>query len=86
MDSLIKNIKEEHWYYFKVQSAKEKVTLGTMFNRLIDAYKKKRKEATKQLAIILSRGPLLTDSEAKKMHNSTKEFRKEFVYCFYSIG
>jgi hypothetical protein len=41
VDSLIKNIKEEQWHYFKVQAAKEKVTLGTMFNRIIDDYKKK---------------------------------------------
>ncbi|PIN78958.1 hypothetical protein COV16_05325 [Candidatus Woesearchaeota archaeon CG10_big_fil_rev_8_21_14_0_10_34_8] len=80
MDTLIKNIKEDQWHYFKVQAAKEKVTLGAMFNRVVDNYKKKEKETAKQWNIIFSRKPLLTNAEAKNMHDATKEFRKEYGF------
>ncbi len=80
LDSLIKNIEEEHWHYFKVQAAKERITLGSMFNKLVETYKKKSSEHAKQWQIIFSRKPLLTDSEARKMREAISDFRKEFNF------
>ena len=81
MDTMIKNIDEENWYFLKVHAAKEKTTIGEIFNRIISEYKEKEGEnVTRAWEKIFSRKPLLTADEAKKMHKSIKCFREEYGF------
>lgn len=81
MDTLIKNVDEENWHYLKVQAAKEKITLGQLFNRLVQDYKEMEKEEASWLwKKIFSRAPLLGKEDAKRMHKAIQDFRKEYTF------
>lgn len=81
MDTMIKNVDEENWHFLKVYAAKEKTTIGEMFNRIISEYKEKEGEDVKcAWEKIFSRKPLLTPYEAKRMHKSIKCFREEYGF------
>lgn len=81
MDTMIKNVDEENWHFLKVQAAKEKATIGEMFNRIISEYKEKEVEDAKRAwNKIFSKPPIFTKEEAKKMHKASESFRKEYGF------
>lgn len=79
MDTLIKNVDEESWHFLKVEAAKEKKTMGELFNTIIAVYKNKQ-DSREQLQKILSRAPLLTKEEARNMHNKIRVYRTEYGF------
>lgn len=81
MDTMIKNVDEDNWYFLKVHAAKEKATIGEMFNRIISEYKEKGAEDTKSVwNKIFSRKSIFTAEEAKRMHAAINECRKEYSF------
>ncbi len=81
MNTLIKNVEESNWHFLKVQAAKEKKTMGVLFNKIIEEYKRTKQDNVKERwKYIFTRKPLLTRSEANKMHQGVTKFRKEYGF------
>lgn len=81
MNTLIKNVDEENWHFLKVEAAKERVTIGKLFNRVVEEYKNKgREDTTKAWEKIFRGKPILSKEETKRMHMNIKSFRKEFDF------
>jgi hypothetical protein len=80
MDVLIKNVNEDNWHFLKVEAAKERKTMGNMFNKLVEELKKKEKDDIAAWERIFSRKPLLTKKQAKRMHKHVATFRKEYGF------
>ena len=81
MDTLIKNINEENWHFLKVEAAKERVTMGELFNRVIEEYKNMGKDNDAKTWEKIFRGkPILSKKETKSMHMAIKSFRKELDF------
>lgn len=80
MNILLKNVDEEKYHFLKIEAAKRKMTLGRLFNRLVEEYKQKEAEDNKSWERLFTRGPLLTNDEAKKMHKSIEVFRKDYGF------
>ncbi len=81
MNTLIKNVDENNWHFLKIQAAKEKRTIGKLFNKIIEEYKQKNQEDVREnWEKIFIRKALLTKNEAEKMHIAMKHFRKEYGF------
>ena len=81
MNTLIKNINEENWHFLKVEAAKARVTIGELFNRLIEEFKNKEDGSHAKAWDKIFRGkPILSKDDARRMHLSIKSFREEFDF------
>ncbi len=80
MNTLIRNVDEENWYFLKVHAAEEKTTIGAMFNRIISKYKSEKKGTKNAWEKIFTNPPVFTKKEAEKMHKASKSFRKEYGF------
>ena len=80
MNTLIKNIDEENWRFLKVEAAKQNITLGELFNRLVEEHKNRDEDMNASWQRIFSRPALLTKEEAKRMHKAIESFRREFSF------
>jgi len=80
MNTLIKNIDEENWRFLKVEAAKQNITLGELFNRLVEEHKSREEDMNISWQRIFSRPALLTKEEAKRMHKAIESFRREFSF------
>lgn len=70
----IKGIDEEAWTKFKMLSVKRHVTMGRLLVNMIKTYEKNAEDTWNE---ILNGKRILSDKEAKEMHNITKKLRKE---------
>ncbi len=77
MNILLKNVDEEKYHLLKIEAAKRKMTLGRLFNELVEEYTTKEKEYERAWDEVFAMVPLITKEEAKKMHKACEEFRKE---------
>ena len=80
MDVLIKNVDEDNWHFLKVEAAKERRTMGEIFNKLVLELKEKEEDDMAVWDKIFSRKPLLTKKQAKRMHKHIAPFRKEYGF------
>ena len=81
MNTMIKNLDEENWHFLKVEAAKERITIGELFNRIIEEYKNIETErSAKVWQKIFSRKPILSKEEVKEMQKNIGSFRKEFNF------
>ena len=80
MNTLIKNIDEENWHFFKVEAAKQNIPLGELFNRLVEEYKNREEDMNASWQRIFTRPALLTKEEAKHMHKAIESFRRELSF------
>ncbi|MBI2208823.1 hypothetical protein HYU50_04990 [Candidatus Woesearchaeota archaeon] len=70
----IKGVDEETWSEFKSLAAKDKVNMGSLFEKMVVEYKKKSNEFWDDVL----KGPkIITDGEAKAMGEAVKKIRKE---------
>ena len=80
MNILLKNVDEEKWHFLKIEAAKRKMTLGKLFNKLVEEYKHTEAEDNKSWDRLFTRVPLLTNEEAKKIHKSIDVFRHDYGF------
>ncbi|MBI5072847.1 hypothetical protein HZA99_03445 [Candidatus Woesearchaeota archaeon] len=80
MDTMIKNIDEENWHFVKVQAAKEKKTIGELFNTMVQGYKEKEIAQKNAWERILSRKATLTQKKADEIEKSIKLFKKSYGF------
>lgn len=77
MNILLKNVDEEKYHLLKIEAAKRKLTLGRLFNELVEDYTHKENEHEKAWQEVFAMVPFITKEEAKKMHKACDEFRQE---------
>lgn len=70
----IKGIDERTWVDFKTLAAKKRLTMGKLFGSMVKSYEK---NVDNTWEIILHSGKVLSDKEAKEMHEITRRIRKE---------
>lgn len=80
MNTLIKNIDEERWHFIKIQAAKERKTIGELFNAIILEYENKEKTDKNVWERVLSRKPSLTEKQAEDMKKTIKCFKKSYGF------
>ena len=80
MNTLIKNIDEKRWHFVKIQAAKEKKTIGELFNALILDYENKEKTHRDTWEKLLSRKPTITEKQAEDMKKAIMSFKKSYGF------
>ena len=80
MNILLKNVDEEKYHLLKIEAAKKRVTLGKLFNIMVEEHTTKEKDALKQWDDIFSTKPFLTEEESKHMRDRIKVFRQEYGF------
>ncbi|MBI4154921.1 hypothetical protein HY498_02445 [Candidatus Woesearchaeota archaeon] len=73
----IRNVDEETWNELKSLSKKYRLPMGKLLSRVISSYKNK---ADDQWNRLLSFGKILSDKEAKDMHEVVVKLRKEYGF------
>ncbi len=73
----IKGINEDSWLEFKSIAARNGMNMGTLFEQMLEEYKKKPEEAWK---VILHSGKILSDKDAKEMEKITRKTREEYGF------
>ena len=73
----IKGIPEKTWREFKILAVKEDVPMAKLFERMVESYKRTSEESWHN---ILHHKRILSDEEAKKMHEVVKELRSEYGF------
>ncbi len=73
----IKGVDERTWQEFKLLAVKENVPMGKLFEEMLGFYKRKSEKSWHN---ILHHKKILSDEEAKKMHEVVKELRSEYGF------
>ncbi|MFH0700838.1 MAG: hypothetical protein V2A62_00210 [Candidatus Woesearchaeota archaeon] len=77
MDVCIKNIDEEEWRTFKVESVRHRLKMGDFFNKLVSEHEKRCKESNWE-NILLGEKKLKGALERKDLDKIKAEFRESF--------
>lgn len=80
MNTLIKNIDEKRWHFIKIQAAKERKTIGELFNAIIYEYENKEKTDKNVWEQVLSRKQSLTEKQAEDMKKAIMCFKKSYGF------
>ncbi len=70
----IRGIDRDKWLRFKELAARKRVSMGDLFENMVEEYEKKTEEFWDE---ILSGERRISDKDAEDMHKSVKELRKE---------
>ena len=70
----MKGVRRDKWLKFKELAAKKGVTMGNLFENMVEIYSKKSDEFWDE---ILSGEKRISDKEAKEMHKIVRGLRKE---------
>ncbi len=73
----IKGIRKSDWRYFKSEAAKADKTMGDFFSSLVLKYKENKEDNWDD---ILSRSPMLSESDAEEITERARAFRKDFDF------
>ena len=79
MNISIKNIREEDWRLLKSEAARHNLKIAEFLNRVLLEHKDREKEKGNWSEILHGK-KFLTEREATKIKEITKEFRKEFEF------
>lgn len=80
MNILLKNVDEEKYRLLKIEAAKRRVTLGKLFNMMVEQHTAKEKEALQRWDKIFSTKPFLSNEDVKGMRERIKMFRQEYGF------
>jgi len=78
MTVVIKNIPEDKWRSFKSEAARRGEKLGEFFAHLVDDYMKKERNADEAWNAVFKKKAFLSEEEAVKMKEISREFRRNF--------
>ena len=73
----IKDVDDATWSHFKSLAARSNMKMGAFFKTMIHEYDSKSNNVWNR---ILGGEKLLTDKEARRMHQEVKKLRKEYGF------
>ena len=73
----LKNINEKKWYKLKNLAVRNRTSMGSLLSDMVDNYDTRPKEVWNN---ILYGEKLLSDKEAKEMHEHVAKLRKEYGF------
>jgi len=76
----IKNIPDSVWQRFKMESAKQGLTMGEFFEQLLQEHVRRKQEGKRVWSAIFEGKALLSEKEAKVLKEEAESFREGFAF------